>query len=151
MSLAVFALSLLLNGWSCETGTPGTPAQATPARLGGTAWTAVELAGMKVAAKSTAGNEPHLVFGNDGRVSGADACNRLTGTYTLKGDGITFGELAGTRMFCAESDEVVQRFHSALKGTSRWKIVAGRLEFYGATGKPLAVFEQRFSSTKPKV
>jgi para-nitrobenzyl esterase len=30
-----------------------------------------------------------------------------------------------------------------LTGTSRWSIVKGRLEFYGATGKPLAVFEQR--------
>lgn len=30
---------------------------------------------------------------------------------------------------------------AALKGTSHWSIVKDRLEFYGATGKPLAVFE----------
>ena len=46
-------------------------------------------------------------------------------------------------MACPEIDEIASRFQEALKGTSHWSIVKERLEFYGATGKPLAVFERR--------
>ena len=70
-------------------------------------------------------------------------CNQITGPYTVKGNGITFGQLAGTQMFCEKSEEIARRFQAALKGTSHWKLAAGRLEFYGATGKPLAIFKPR--------
>ena len=46
-------------------------------------------------------------------------------------------------MACPKTDEIAERFRDALKGTSHWRIVNERLEFYGATGKPLAVFERR--------
>jgi heat shock protein HslJ len=104
-------------------------------------WTVVELYGTRVAFDAPASDrQPHLVFDATGRVAGADGCNRLTGPYTVKANGITFGTLAATQMACPKTDEIVQRFHAALKGTSHWSIINGRLEFYGATGKPLAVF-----------
>lgn len=112
--------------------------------LAGTAWNAVELSGMPVAVDAVpADRRPHLVFGTDGRLSGADGCNRLTGPYTVKADGITFGQIAGTLMACPKTDEIVRRFRAALKGTSHWRIEKERLGFYGATGEPLAVFERR--------
>jgi len=111
--------------------------------LAGTAWRAVELAGTAVAAQPAPQREPHLVFGADGRVSGADGCNRLTGPYAVTGEAVTFGNLAGTMMACPGTDEIAQRFRSALKGTSHWRIEDGRLKFYGAAGQPLAVFERR--------
>jgi heat shock protein HslJ len=83
------------------------------------------------------------VFAAGGRVSGADGCNRLTGSYTAKGEALTFGQIASTQMACPDTEEVARRFQGALKGTSRWRLADGRLEFYGATGKPLAVFERR--------
>ena len=120
------------------------PAAAGFAGLEGTSWTAVELYGTPVKANSSAGErDPHLVFGPEGRLSGADGCNRLTGPYTVKANGITFGQIAGTQMFCEEAGDVPNRFRAALKGTSHWSIVNGRLEVYGATGKPLAVFVRR--------
>jgi putative lipoprotein len=112
--------------------------------LQGTAWNAVELYGTPVTEQSAASDRrPHLVFGADGRVSGADGCNRLTGPYTVKANGITFGLIAATQMACPDTGELADRFRAALKGTSHWRIVKGQLEFYGATGKPLAVFERR--------
>ena len=39
-----------------------------------------------------------------------------------------------------DTADVERRFRGALRGTSHWKIVRGRLELFGATGKPLAVF-----------
>jgi heat shock protein HslJ len=112
--------------------------------LRGTAWNAVELYGNPVTADwAPAEHRPHLVFGAEGRLSGADGCNRLTGPYTVEANGITFGQIAATQMACPETDEIAKRFRAALTGTSHWSIVKERLEFYGATGKPLAVFERR--------
>jgi heat shock protein HslJ len=126
------------------------PAQTgTTERLAGTAWRAVELAGTPVPAPPSPEREPHLVFGTDGRVSGADGCNRLTGPYTEKGDAVSFGNLAGTMMACPGSDEIARRFRSALKGTAHWRVENGRLTFYGATGQPLAVFERREAAPAP--
>lgn len=115
----------------------------TVASLAGTSWRAIELAGTPVGSRFATDREPHLVFGTDGRLSGADGCNRLAGPYTIKGEAITLGQLAGTQMACLDTDEIAGRFRTALKGTAHWRIVTDRLEFYGATGKPLAVFERR--------
>lgn len=110
--------------------------------LAGTSWKAVELAGQAVPAQPP-GRDPHLAFAAGGRVSGADGCNRLTGSYTVKGEALTFGQIASTQMACPGMEDVARRFQGALKGTSRWRLAAGRLEFYGATGKPLALFDRR--------
>jgi heat shock protein HslJ len=126
-----------------------TPARTQPTSsestaLAGTAWTVVELAGEAVPVDATpAARQPHLVFGADGRLSGSDGCNRLTGSYTVKANGISFGQIAGTRMACPNADTRASRFHAAMKGTSHWSIVNGRLHFLGATGKPLAVLARR--------
>jgi copper homeostasis protein (lipoprotein) len=90
---------------------------------------------------------PHLVFDVGGLVSGADGCNRISGSYMVNGSSLTFGPFAGTQMFCQNTDALARRFQQALKGTSRWNIVAGRLELYGTTGKPLAVFERVYPPT----
>ncbi|RSZ61985.1 META domain-containing protein [Corynebacterium hylobatis] len=44
--------------------------------------------------------EPHLVLAGDGRVSGSDGCNRLTGTWELVDDQVELGPLASTMMAC---------------------------------------------------
>lgn len=117
--------------------------QSAPSDLDG-GWNAIELAGTPVALDAAPPDRrPHLVFGPEGRLSGADGCNRLVGPYTVKANGITFGPIAGTQMACPETDDLARRFRAALTGTSHWSIVNQRLEFYGATGKPLAVFERR--------
>ena len=55
--------------------------------LEGTYWRATELAG-KPTSKQDPKSEAHLEF-KAGRVSGSDGCNRLTGSYQLKGNGAT--------------------------------------------------------------
>ena len=128
--------------------TGGQPGQGSPvaspsanAALEGTYWRAIELAGLMVPAQD-ANREPHLTL-ESGRASGSDGCNRVAGPYTLQGEALTFGAMAGTRMACPDTAEIESRFQGALKGTSHWRIASNRLELYGATGKPLAVFERR--------
>jgi heat shock protein HslJ len=110
----------------------------------GTAWNAVELYGTAVPVSSDVRDGgPYLVFGPAGRMSGADGCTHLTGPYTVTASAITFGHIAETPMACPRTEEVARRFREALVDASYWRIVMGRLEFYDASGKPLAIFEQR--------
>src|SRR5215471_2652883 len=111
-----------------------------PPTLKGTAWTAVETYGTPAPAGPDK-KEAYLFFDNAGRVSGSDSCNRLTGPYTLKGNGLSFGKMAVTTMACIT--DVPDRFLAAPKGTSHYDIIDGKLQLYGATGKPLAVFTRR--------
>jgi len=70
--------------------TPGLPTASSPASnrpLEATYWKAIELAGKPVPAPN-ANREANLVFQAGGRVSGFDGCNRLTGSYELKGDSV---------------------------------------------------------------
>ena len=107
-----------------------------PKPLEGTYWKAVELAGMPVPSEDPT-REAHLLFQAAGRVSGSDGCNRITGSYELKGDAITFGQMAGTQMACLNTAEIERPFREALKGATRLTVVGDRL---GATGKRVAAF-----------
>ena len=117
--------------------TPPPPAKgATP--LEGTYWRASELAG-KPTPKQDPHSEAHLQF-QAGRVSGSDGCNRVTGSFQLKGEQVTFGQMAATQMACLKSSGTEEPFHAALKSASRLTIAGDRLELFDAAGKRLAAF-----------
>jgi heat shock protein HslJ/quercetin dioxygenase-like cupin family protein len=119
----------------------------TPSLVGPT-WAAVDLGGMPVPAEPAA-QQPTIQFVANGRVAGTDGCNRVSANYTLNGERITFGPMIATRMACPDPDDIQRRFAAALDGTSGWRIAGGRLEFYGATGKPLAIFAVRAPAATP--
>jgi len=48
--------------------------------------------------------EPSLTLSEDGKLSGTDGCNRLTGSWTQDGATVDFGEVASTMMFCEGVD-----------------------------------------------
>jgi putative lipoprotein len=57
--------------------------------LEGTYWRATEVAGKPTPAQD-ANREAHLLFETGGRLSGSDGCNRIAGSYELKGDVVRF-------------------------------------------------------------
>jgi putative lipoprotein len=127
-------------------GPPDSPAPRTPPQprssrpLEKTYWKAVELDGKAVtAAEST--REVFILLGGTGRVGGSDGCNRIIGAYTLTGDGIKFGALAGTQMACADTADTERGLRKALAGAARWSITGDRLELFDAAGARLAQFE----------
>jgi putative lipoprotein len=63
----------------------GSPGAASSRPLEGTYWRAIELAGKSTPTQDSA-REAHLQFQAQGRVSGSDGCNRMTGTYQPNGD-----------------------------------------------------------------
>jgi putative lipoprotein len=120
---------------------PGAPPQSRSSRpLEKTHWRATELDGKPVpAAQST--REVHIILGGTGRVAGSDGCNRIIGSYTMSGDGIKFGALAGTQMACPDTADTERGLRRALSGAARWSIAGDRLELFDATGSRLAQFE----------
>jgi heat shock protein HslJ len=116
-----------------------TPTPAAPA-FEQTHWRATELAGKPVSAPNPK-QEPYVQFQAAGRVSGSDGCNRFTGTYELKGNAITFGRLAGTRIACAQTAEIERAFHDAIGRAARWAMTGQRLELFDASGSRVALLE----------
>lgn len=49
-------------------------------------------------------SDPGLQLGEDGTLSGNDGCNRLTGSFEVKDNTVTFGPIASTMMFCEGVD-----------------------------------------------
>ena len=61
-----------------------------------------------------------VVFDSEGRASGRSGCNRFTGGYQLSGEGLSFGQIAGTRMACPPAEsETEQRFLDLLQKVTR--------------------------------
>lgn len=89
---------------------------------------------------------PHLLFRGDGRVTGFGGCNRLSGTYEVRGDRLTLGPLAATRMACADAMDIESAFLGALGRVRRWKLESGRLKLLPDEGSPLAVFAEAAAS-----
>ena len=88
--------------------------------------------------------EPHFVLNSETRrVGGSGGCNRLVGSYELKGDRLTFGQMAGTMMACLEGGDTEKAFLAALRQVNTWKIVGQHLEVFDAAGNLLARFEAR--------
>lgn len=87
---------------------------------------------------------PHFVLNSESRrVSGSGGCNRLSGSYELNGDQLTFSQMVGTMMACAEGMDTERAFLDALQQVKRWKISGQELELSDGGGKLLAHFEAR--------
>jgi heat shock protein HslJ len=97
------------------------------------------LAGKSTPRQDSTG-EAHLQFHPQSRVSGSDGCNRITGTYELRADRLTFGQMAGTQKACLKPAGTQGPFRDALKNASRFTIAGDRLELFDATGTRLAAF-----------
>lgn len=111
------------------------------ASLENTYWKLTRLGDAPVTSASQK-QEANFVLNSDShRISGSGGCNRLTGSYELHGDRITFSQMAGTMMACLQGMETEQAFLDVLKQATRWKITGQQLELLDDTGRQLASFE----------
>lgn len=86
--------------------------------------------------------EAHLVLAaTETRVSGSGGCNRITGSFELDGDRLSFGRMAGTMMACPSGMDVEQRFLKTLGQVARWRVDGKRLHLLDEAGAELAGFE----------
>ena len=124
---------------------PASPPTATStATLVNTYWKLVRLDGEAVEVKDDQ-REPYFVLhSEEQRVGGYSGCNRLTGSYAASEDSLTFSQMGGTMMACAEGMELERAFLDALGKVARFRIEGETLEVFDASGASLALFESRY-------
>jgi putative lipoprotein len=120
------------------------PRMPSVAPLENTYWKLTQLGGsggsliMPVAQQ----REAHFILHPANRsVTGSGGCNRLSGSYELKGDRISFRKVASTMMACVDGMDMEPRFLRALGRVNQWKIAGPQLELSDAGGTMLARFE----------
>lgn len=89
------------------------------------------------------GTEITLVLTAQGTLAGSDGCNRYMSGYTLKGDRLSIGPLATTRMACRGPEGAAEQaaaFARALETVTGYRIEGGELTLLTGEGQPAARF-----------
>lgn len=115
-----------------DTGDAGVP-------LTNTYWQLVRIAGEEV--PGTDGEQkPHIIFLDDGRVSGFSGCNQYMGNYEVSGENLLFDSMSSTRAACTDN-LVEQQLFAALAKTVGVNLDGPELRLLGEGAEELAVFE----------
>jgi heat shock protein HslJ len=78
---------------------------------------------------------------DQGKISGTDSCNRIIGSYTLKGKrGIRF-MAAGTKMLCADMT-MADTFNSGITAARSYTLSNGKLMLRGKSGKTVLILNR---------
>lgn len=125
--------------WPGETcGAPG----ATPP-LQETYWKLTRVQGKPVIVSPKRREASLTLRKQENAVTGFTGCNDLSGTYTLKGNQITFKGFAATLLACLDVMETENAFLPALKTVRSWRIVGEHLELYNDKGAMVVRLEAR--------
>ena len=107
----------------------GTTAAPAPAALTGKTWNQTMVDGAEIPAPADAQRKASLTFGTDGKATGYTGVNRITGTYTVDGQNLKFGNLAMTRVAGSEAQMAAEtKVAEALRATTGYRITDGKLE-----------------------
>jgi putative lipoprotein len=134
IALPVFATALLAAALAgCGSGI------SLDEPIEGPVWRLVQLGDEPVAP----GGEAQIQFDrSSGRVSGTGGCNRVSGSFTRSGITLRIGQLASTRMACADPVRGANeaQFISALQTTATYRLAGpGRLALLDASGRTVAM------------
>ena len=102
------------------------------------------LAGTTWIMASAGKRPPTISFAADGKVGGFGGCNRFFGSYTQKGEDLSFSPLGATRMACpAGIMKMEQDFFSMLGAVRAARIEASELVLIDASGRELTRLARR--------
>jgi heat shock protein HslJ len=114
------------------TGTPAPPAvgaapSTAPTTIEGPLWRLTRLRGQDE--QALAGLPAGITVRFEaGQLQGFDGCNQLVGSYTIAGDRLILGQLAGTMMACPPPVMAFETaFRGAFTGALRFSVADGRL------------------------
>jgi heat shock protein HslJ len=116
--------------------------------LAGTEWRLVSLGPAGGEAGLVAGTTVTLNFAEDGRASGSAGCNNYGGTYSVRGDTLSFIRLMITRRACLDQNasQQEQRFLSALESANRFRLASNRLTIFSDRGRTVLNFTNEQAS-----
>lgn len=127
----------VLAGCCRVLGTGGAGAPPAPAALEGATWRLASLPGHDAAFLAAVPDGVTVRFAA-GALQVFAGCNRLRGGYTIDGDRVTFGPMAGTLMACPPPlGDVENAVAHALTGTQRFTVAGDALTLVPDTGGAL--------------
>jgi heat shock protein HslJ len=140
---ALLALCACAHEATSTAATAPAPARST-AQLLNTYWKLTQLGELVITTPSGA-REIHFVLHSENqRVAGFSGCNRMMGSYVLKGDRIKFDQMGGTMMACVPDLELERKFLAMFPQVARWQIKGETLGLLNGDGKTVATFESRY-------
>lgn len=100
--------------------------------LAGTNWRLVSFGPIGAEENVVPATKPTLNFGDDGRASGSTGCNSFSGTYTVRGDTISFGRMISTKRACLDqkANQQEQMYLVALEQSKWFRLTSNRLTIY---------------------
>lgn len=147
-AMAIFASVLALTG--CQTTPDQTSAQAAEnlQQLQNRTWMVTHIGSEEIKTAPTARHIPSLQFdAATQRVSGADGCNRIMGSYSVSKDRLTLSQMAGTKMACMNNDNLDQKFNAALTKVTHYQVYGKTLKLMDSYGNPVI---QLTSAVQPR-
>lgn len=149
-AVAILGTSLVMTACSNNpvSSTPSeTITQSNLLQLQQATWILTHLGNMQVATKPSTLNIPSLQLSSDGRVSGADGCNRLMGSYSAGRDTLSLSQLATTRMACQDKTYVPEKYVEALNKVTHYQVYNKTLKLTDKNGNVLLQFS---SAVQPR-
>ena len=142
-ALGLLGATLAFTG--CQSVPPDSPSttieNANLLQLRQHTWILSHIGSLQVVTDQLTTNVPSLQFSNDGRVSGADGCNRLMGSYTAGRDTLNLSQLASTRMACpANKDLASQKFNENLAKVTHYQVYGKTLKLLDRQGNAVLQF-----------
>jgi heat shock protein HslJ len=129
--LAVVGLALLASAAGCGGGSDVSDLQNTP-------WVLTSGRGITL----PAGVAPSAAFLDTGQMAGSGGCNRFTAPYTVDGDALSVGQLAGTQMSCSPVRNTIElAYVTALGRVRTWAKDGDELVLSDANGDELLRFK----------
>ena len=141
---SVFAIS------GCET-VPSTSSVKTENNLQllqNRTWIVNQIGNTEITTTPTTRNIPSLQFdAATQRVSGADGCNRIMGSYTAGKDALTCSQMASTEVACLDNEGLDQKFNEALSKVTHYQVYGKTLKLMDRHGNLLIQLE---SAVQPR-
>ena len=139
LSVALLGSVMLFTG--CQsTQTSSTTEVNNLQMLQNRSWIAIQIGSQILKTNPSARNIPSLQFDEaTKRVSGADGCNRLMGTYQATGNTLVLSQMASTKMACIDST-IPNQFNAALANVTNYQVYNNTLKLMDRHGNLLIEF-----------
>lgn len=110
-------------------------------------WVLTHIGATEFKPEPTAHNVPSILFEPvTQQVSGSDGCNRIMGSYTIKGHKLNLSQLATTQMMCQNTMETADQYNRALSKVAGYHVYNQTLRLLDSYGNPVLQYE---SSNQP--
>jgi heat shock protein HslJ len=104
-------------------------------------WIATYIGNTEIKTVATARNIPSLQFdAASKRISGADGCNRIIGSYEAGRDTLLLSQMAGTKMACLDNNNLSEQFNAALAKVANYQVFGKTLKLLDRHGNVVLQF-----------